>query len=371
MKHTHQIIYLIGELGDGGQERQMYYLLKLFDKKKYQPAVVVWHFNPHEKYKQELLDMGVQLYDFFQYKTRFKKWYELRKLRSTSGCKIMHSYAFFLNFFGWSACLFSDTRFFGALRSNFNRLRREQPFHVIFFNLVLPTYIISNNYLGARELSEYVSHFFMKKEVIVIPNKIDLSQFPLNGLHNAKEKRLTTVSIGTIISIKRIDLLVLLTKKLRQRGLDVQHIHAGVGPQMPVIQALIEQEKLQEYFFLAGSITNVANFLSKADLLIHTSEQEGSPNVVLEAMAAGKPVVTTDCGDVNLLIENGVNGFVVNINDQKDLLEKTVLLLTNNALRQTIGLANRKKVENEMEAGQMLAEIFSIYDTYSDKISTK
>ena len=70
-----------------------------------------------------------------------------------------------------------------------------------------------------------------------------------------------------------------------------------------------------------GAIEDVSTFLRGARFLVHTSESEGCPNVVMEAMACGLPVVAMDAGDIPYLVEEGRTGFVVRQGEEDNICE--------------------------------------------------
>ena len=57
-----RLLYLVGELGPGGQEKQLYYLLKAMDRERYKPMGVVWSYNENDTYVRQIRDLGVQVF---------------------------------------------------------------------------------------------------------------------------------------------------------------------------------------------------------------------------------------------------------------------------------------------------------------------
>ena len=85
---------------------------------------------------------------------------------------------------------------------------------------------------------------------------------------------------------------------------------------------ILEDNLLNERVELLGFVDNVPDLLDKADICIFTSLYEASPTSIWEAMAAGKPIVTTDVGSVSTYIKDGESGFIVPVNDHDQLLRK-------------------------------------------------
>jgi len=110
-----------------------------------------------------------------------------------------------------------------------------------------------------------------------------------------------------------------------------------------------------------GYTDNVADVLAHARFLVHTSDSEGCPNAVMEAMACGRAVVATDVGDVPSLVEDDKTGFVVPREDEATLLARMVTLLTNPDLCRRMGEAGRAKAERQFGLDRLVSETLAAY----------
>ena len=86
--------------------------------------------------------------------------------------------------------------------------------------------------------------------------------------------------------------------------------------------------------------------MEESDIFLVTSVFEGIPNALLEAMSMRLPVISTHCGGVDEVIDHGIDGFIAELYDHKTIADYLVQLINNFELRNTIGEAARKKVEN-------------------------
>jgi glycosyltransferase involved in cell wall biosynthesis len=92
------------------------------------------------------------------------------------------------------------------------------------------------------------------------------------------------------------------------------------------------------------------------------SDHEGSPNVVLEAMAAGRPVIATACGDVPRLVRDGATGYVVPSGDDVGAMADRMETLAASAdLRRKLGGAGRKAVEEGYDRSGLAERLTGIY----------
>jgi glycosyltransferase involved in cell wall biosynthesis len=110
-----------------------------------------------------------------------------------------------------------------------------------------------------------------------------------------------------------------------------------------------------------GDRNDIPSLLANAAFLVHTSDVEGLPNVVLEAMACGRAVIATDAGDVPYLIDNGMTGFVVPREDEAALTSRITTLLADRELCRRMGEAGRIKVEREFGVERLRSETFAAY----------
>lgn len=131
---------------------------------------------------------------------------------------------------------------------------------------------------------------------------------------------------------------------LLKDGYDLFLTIVGEGPEYGKINDKIKELQLDNHVKLYGKSNHVGDLLIKSDLYILTSNFEGMPNSLMEAMACGLPCISTDCptGPKDL-IDNGINGLLINCNDANELA-LSIELLINNKLAKKLGLEARKKI---------------------------
>ena len=90
---------------------------------------------------------------------------------------------------------------------------------------------------------------------------------------------------------------------------------------------MIKDNQLTNHVFLLGHQSNPYPYYKNADLFVLSSRKEGFPNVVLEALYYGIPVVATNCVDFSEVINNGVNGYIVPKDSVNDLSEGIIMAI--------------------------------------------
>jgi glycosyltransferase involved in cell wall biosynthesis len=118
-------------------------------------------------------------------------------------------------------------------------------------------------------------------------------------------------SVGRLETQKRFDLLIEAFAMIQHRIPGARLVIAGDGSQRAALAALISERRLESQCILAGHRTDVIEVLHALDLFVQSSDYEGTPNAVLEAMAVQIPVVATTAGGTAQLIDDGVHGRLV------------------------------------------------------------
>jgi len=118
------------------------------------------------------------------------------------------------------------------------------------------------------------------------------------------------LAIGNINKHKNFKMLAQSFIKIHEKYPDAICVHIG-NEMDPILTSELKKINAPN-LYLAGAKNNAADFLSEADALIVSSIQEGMPMVILEALSMGVPVITTPAGGIKDVIQNTINGFLIN-----------------------------------------------------------
>jgi len=200
-----------------------------------------------------------------------------------------------------------------------------------------------------------------KDKVFRIPGMgVDLSRYSADGVEQARHRIKEELSInehqdivlfvGRLIPEKGAFIFLDAAKRICAERGDVCFLFAGGGPSMNEIEKIVQADKLQNNIKLLGWRKDVDQLLRSADIFTLPSYyNEGLPVSILEAMACGKPVVTTQHRGCEDAVENGKSGFLVPIRDAAAVADGIVSLVDNRHLRQKMGRAARQRVEQNFE----------------------
>ena len=148
---------------------------------------------------------------------------------------------------------------------------------------------------------------------------------------------------------------------------NVRGILVGDGPLKEDIILQVKALGLEEIVFLPGIQSNANDWYAAMDIFMMTSDFEGLPLALLEAMSCECAVVTTNAGGINEVVEDGINGSMVDVNQWNGLISKVQFLLDNPAERVSMGQAARDRVVHHFSIHQMTRQLEKLYSFYADK----
>jgi glycosyltransferase involved in cell wall biosynthesis len=144
-------------------------------------------------------------------------------------------------------------------------------------------------------------------------------------------------------------------------------IIVGNGYEYNNLEKLVKLYKLSNKVFFLGIRTDIPDILNASDVFVLSSDWEGVPLSVLEAMAAGKPVVATAVGGIPELIKDKVTGILVNPGDKKALSKSMMTLFENKSLCQVLGNNAKNFAEKEFDIKVMIKKYEHLYEDLLNK----
>lgn len=183
----------------------------------------------------------------------------------------------------------------------------------------------------------------------VILNPLDMTGFPTHDFTTEKKE---IVTVGRLEPQKNQKILIEAFSKLANDFPDYDLVIYGEGSLRQELEHLIQSKGLQDRIMLPGSKNRIQEYIKDASLFVLSSDYEGIPNALIEAMAIGLPCVSTDCspGGARELINDGENGVIVECGDSAALAKAMASLLENREKARSMG-ANAKKICMRVDKG--------------------
>lgn len=196
----------------------------------------------------------------------------------------------------------------------------------------------------------------------VVPPAVNIDFFypARNASSNGKFRLVMT---GTLTWLKGHEYALMSVRQLLDLGIKVQFDIIGEGPERQRISYTIRDLGLEECVRLHGRLDQerVREILQRADAFVLASFTEGISNAVLEAMACGLPVVTTDCGGMREVVSDGVQGFLVPLREPQMMASALAKLATSPKLRQQMGEAARSTAVTKFSLNSQVKNFSDLY----------
>jgi len=368
-----RIIYIIDHLCNvrAGGELALLRILRHLPRDRFQPSVVTFGVKPHSV--QLLQELECPLHVFPIERTYdwqgFKEALRLRSLLKAERPSIVHTFFETSNIWGgliaklsFGPKLVSSRRDMGVLRLTKHRLA---------YKLI--------NALSDRILavSEEVSRFCIEQDrvaaekVCVVYNGVDLDlvdrcdDAPGARRHFRLDRASHIVTaVANIRRIKGLDVFIKAAAILRSDFPAAAFVIAGCpneSQHFTELQQLVVELGLQDNCFFLGEVQDIFSLLKMSDAFCLLSRSEGFSNALLEAMACRLPCVVTRVGGNAEAITDGLNGYLVPVEDPQSAADRLRLLLASPELAMHMGRDARKTIESRFTTEHMICQLTECY----------
>lgn len=320
-----KIMFVSYQLANGGAERVMTIIANNLVKLGHEVSVVVFFQTSNEYF----LDSNIRKVYLFRNRKKniFTSVIALKKIMTKCNPDVV------ISFLADIECYFANKKSFciTTVRNNptskSNTIKHKIRDYVYYHsNLIL----VQNN-----EQLQYFSRKIHNK-IRIMFNPVSSKFLIINKDYSKKICRIVTA--GRLVLQKNQKLLIDSVLELRQRGFEVFLDIYGVGPLEYDLSTYIKAKNGSDFIFLKGRNDALDEALPNYDLFVLPSNEEGSPNALLEAMAIGLPCVSTKCPTgPSSIITDYFNGVLCKVNDLADMTEKIVFLIENNDVAIKIG----------------------------------
>lgn len=210
--------------------------------------------------------------------------------------------------------------------------------------------------------TKYASTGWSLRRVRVIPNPVPGQMLDIQP-HGSVEEKKRLISVGRLAEQKQFGMLIKVFASLARHNASWSLRIVGEGPLRSALQRQIVELGLEGRVELPGRIMNIGEELAGADAFVLTSEYEGFPNALLEAMAVGLPCVTFDCpSGPREMSMDGLVALLVPLNDEQALGNALERLMSDADLRQSLGSEARASVIERFALDKVLEQWDSLFE---------
>lgn len=357
-----RVAIIAGCLGDkgglmGGAERQAYYMVRALTSAGVQVRMYMV-IDMKSAYADALTEMGVETCHFGWLPGLPLRLLLLLKQLRRFRPHIVQSLHNFTNAYSALAGRILGVASLGGLRSDLQSCLRDNG---RFGKLLLtgPDAIAVNSRAAAADVIR--SGILTPDRVHVLTNVIDT--FPQPDASPAEEDGdCLCICVSRLMPRKRIDVFLRALELARRSEPRLRGVVVGFGQEAQSLAQLAADLGLFPHAVeFTGPREDVADLLGKSAMFVFCSESEGCPNVVLEAMAAGLPVITTPAGDAAELVRAAHCGIVVQFGDVSAVAESMIRLARSREDRVRLGGAARGYIAQNCGVSTLAARLFRIY----------
>lgn len=358
-----RIGYVTGGLGLGGAERALINQVKSLSEAGI--SSIVFTFGDGDEMESVINRFapvihlgGYQRQTFY----RLRRMIDMLLWATHSNIDILHAQNFYSNLYAWIVGKVIGVPTIGSIRGD--TLSEVEANGILGFpSLKWPKWLVVNSrssYQVSLELGR------SKDDTFLIENALDFDWFDNVEIES---KTLPTdgsllISVGNLRKPKRFDVLLEAVALVRKDLSDINYWIVGSGPLENELKNKAQNLGLlrdRTVRFL-GKRHDVPALLRMADIFLFSSDHEGFPNVVQEALAARLPVIATSVGAIPNMIKNGVNGLLVSPEMPQEFVEKIIYLINNPSRRTQIGENAREYAEQNFSLEKLSWELISVYN---------
>lgn len=361
-----RVTFIAGGLGKGGAEKQFLYMLRALQNVGAQVQVLA--LTQGEYHEGSLTQLGVQPVRVGQSNNPAVRIAQIVKQVRAFRPHFIQATHFFSSFYAGIAGRITRTPSIGAIRSDatmdLRNVGRSGP-----WLLRLPTIMLANSF-NARENALKMG--LRPNQVLVLHNVIDIAAFDRQFTATAPlvldSGRVRIVMVGRLVPIKRMERFLQALADARQQNPAIEGVIVGAGPEEAKLRETaaslgLEPDERSGWVHFLGERSDVPQILALSDIYALTSDREGFPNVLLEAMAAAIPIIATPAGETPALVKQGVNGVLVPFNDPRALCEAILQLAGSAGLRRKLGAEGRRIVERQYGFPRLEQNLLEVYRT--------
>jgi glycosyltransferase involved in cell wall biosynthesis len=204
---------------------------------------------------------------------------------------------------------------------------------------------------------------------VVIYNGVDVPALDVDRVARARLRAALGIGAQTVVGLfvgrfvteKNLPLLVRAAARLARERVDFVLLLVGDGPLRAEVERDLDLLGARQSVHLLGMRSDVMQLMAVSDFFVLSSTEEGLSNVILEAMAAGRPVIASAVGGNPELVEDGVTGMLFRSGDEEGLVRCMRALSVDAALRERLGGQGRRRAVERFATATMVGAVQSLY----------
>ena len=364
MDEKRKVAIIAGQLVVGGAERQLYLWLAHMDRDKFDPLVITLHPNHNDYWEKPIEDLGIPLFRVAQKPGKLRRLVEIIKILRPIKPDIIHGWHFFSSVYAGLAARLLRVPCLGGIRSQYSPHEKG-----------LDNYLVKTNcdaVVANSQAAAYAYQRALKKKhqaIYTVPNAV--MDYPIDrnavrkelaDAHNLPMDALWVCSVGRMDPLKRFDLLLEMADRLRNEKHKFHIVLIGDGPEKAHLEALASSLNIDRLISFLGEIPNAGRWLKAMDIFCFPSLSEGLPNAVMEAAAAGLPIVAWKLPFCEELLPDKSQAMLVQPGNLDEMTSALSQLLNSAQLQAQYGSAARSHILENFGLERYIQKMTAVYE---------
>lgn len=364
MPTSTNIAILAGQLVVGGAEKQLFLWLANLDRERFNPIVLTLHPGFGDYWEKPIEDLGIPLFRINQRNNRISRLREIQQILQPFQPQLVHGWHLFSGAYASLVAPHFKAKSLVGIRSSFESIQNSLELRIAQY--FADAFIVNSESAAARIKSEKPSI----RHVYVVPNAV-IADFESRETVRQRLIRelglrpdaLWLVAVGRLEQLKHFDELLEVAASLQDKQCNFHLILIGGGPEESALIQLSQQLHLEDCVRFTGEIPNAIRLLKGFDIFCMTSFLEGLPNVVMEAAAAGLPIVTWQLPFYEELLTPGETALMAAPGDRASFEQAVQAFINDQHLRERLGAAAQAQVTEKFSLDHYIQNMTKVYET--------
>lgn len=358
LENKKKIAIVTGSLVTGGAEAMVAELATKLSKKKYEIKVICIYISVKSPIEKMLENSGVDV--VFLNKTdgvNLHTFFKLKKILKEFNPDVIHTHLSGA-IYSYPWVILSKYKMVHTLHTTPEKefsARTQKLFKLLYiFNKAKLVTVSPENQIKAA------NHYSLDvKKVEMVFNPVDINRFDF--LKNEERQRdFQFINVGRQDTNKNQELIIKAFREVEKQYKNIKLVLVGDGEKNSFLKSLSEEFGLEEKITFTGIVEDPENYLKRSDVYIQSSNYEGLPLAVLEAMASGLAIISTDVGGLKDIVSD--NGMLIEVNNVKALSRAMELLINDESILNQMK-TNSKKNILKFDSSIMASKYSKIYDS--------
>ncbi len=354
-----KIFHIISSLPRGGRERQLSTIVYNTNQEKYFSRIIFFNNSENHYFDEyKLHELSIKIHA----KRYWRRLSELNQLIKTEKPDLIYTWGSLESTFILLLNPFHKFKFInGSIRHGIRSKRLSHYLRTLLLHL--SGFIVANSKAGlkANNLNRgYVLYNGIDNKFICRLTKEEKAK-QRKALLTMDPKSILLVSVANLVPYKDYETILRALKTLKEENNSFHYLILGDGPLRGRMENRIREFHLTENVSILGTVPNVAEFLQLSDIFIHSSKGEGCSNAILEAMAAGIPIIASNTGGTSEIVNAG-NGFLFEYGNFLELKDLLKTLFQDTIMCEKLGKSSQEQVKKKFTVNAMMKNYYQIIE---------